>query len=166
LTPLHLPDRGEITQRVARAVVAALPGEIAKRELKKIEEMLGWTGEQLQIRQLPAEWGPGNMLTLEIHSEHLTEIFTGFGMKAVSAETVAEQAALKVRRYLAANVPVGEHLADQLLVPMALAGSGSFLTLAPTRHATTNAAVIQQFLPVRIAMENAGDDTCRIAVDR
>src|SRR5580692_4256546 len=74
LLPLHLPERGEIKRRLAQAVVAALPGEIAKRELHKVEKMLGWSGEQLQIRQLPNEWGPGNLLTLEIESQHVTEI--------------------------------------------------------------------------------------------
>jgi RNA 3'-terminal phosphate cyclase (ATP) len=36
LSPLHLPERGDIKRRTAKAVVAALPGEIAKRELQKI----------------------------------------------------------------------------------------------------------------------------------
>ncbi len=152
LQPLHIPERGEIKRRQARAVVAALPGEIAKRELKKVEKMLGWTGDLLQIRQLPEDWGPGNMLTLEIESEHVTEVFTGFGMKGTTAETVAEQAVQQARRYLAADVPVGEHLADQLLLPMALAGSGSFLTHHPTQHTKTNIAVISRFLPVAIAL--------------
>jgi len=80
LLPLHLPERGEIKRRLAKA----LPGEIAKRELGRVEKMLGWSDEQLQIRQLPDEWGPGNLLTLEIESEHVTEVFTGFGMKAVA----------------------------------------------------------------------------------
>jgi RNA 3'-terminal phosphate cyclase (ATP) len=45
---------------------------------------------------------------------------------------------------------VGEHLADQLLVPMALAGAGAFVSLPPTQHALTNAEVIRKFLDVRI----------------
>src|SRR3984957_11486321 len=110
LLPLHLPERGEIKRRLAKAVVAALPGGIAKRELEKVEKMLGWSGEQLQILQLPNEWGPGNLLTLEIESEHVTEVFTGFGMKAVTAEAVADQAVQQARRYLAVKVPVGECL--------------------------------------------------------
>jgi RNA 3'-terminal phosphate cyclase (ATP) len=43
-------------------------------------------------------------------------------------------------------VPVGIHLADQLLLPLALAGQGCFTTVAPSRHATTNIATIKQFL--------------------
>ena len=38
---------------------------------------------------------------------------------------VAEAAAKEASEYLAAEVPVGPHLADQLLLPMALAGGGA-----------------------------------------
>jgi RNA 3'-terminal phosphate cyclase (ATP) len=164
LLPLHLPERGEIKRRLAKAVVAALPGEIAKRELQKVEKMLGWSGEQLQIRQLPNEWGPGNLLTLEIESEHVTEVFTGFGMKAVTAEAVADQAVQQARGYLAAKIPVGESLADQLLLPLALAGEGSFVTHSPTRHTKTNIEVITRFLPVRVAVAEISRDVWRVEI--
>jgi RNA 3'-terminal phosphate cyclase (ATP) len=164
LLPLHVPERGEIKRRLAKAVVAALPGEIAKRELQKVEKMLGWSGEQLQIRQLPNEWGPGNLLTLEIESEHVTEVFTGFGMKAVTAEAVADQAVQQTRRYLAAKIPVGESLADQLLLPLALAGAGSFMTHSPSRHTKTNIEVITRFLPVRVALAEISRDVWRVEI--
>jgi RNA 3'-terminal phosphate cyclase (ATP) len=166
LLPLHLPERGKITRRLAKAVVAALPGEIAKRELDRVDKMLGWTGDQLQIRQLPDAWGPGNLLTLEIHSEHVTEVFTGFGMKGVTAEAVAENAIQQAKRYLAAGVPVGVCLADQLLLPMAIAGGGSFLTLAPSRHTLTNIDVIARLLPVRFDIDEVGNGQWQVKIAR
>jgi RNA 3'-terminal phosphate cyclase (ATP) len=50
---------------------------------------------------------------------------------------------------------VDERLADQLLIPMALAGGGSFRTTKPSLHTTTNAEVIHRFvsLPIRIEQE-------------
>jgi RNA 3'-terminal phosphate cyclase (ATP) len=164
LSPLRLLERGEIRRRLATAVVAALPGAIAKRELERVEKLLGWSGDQLQIRQSPEEWGPGNLLTLELESEHVTEVFTGFGMRGVSAEAVAENAIRDLRQYLAANVPVGSHLADQLLLPLALAGSGSFRTRTPTQHTTTNIEVVQKFLPVRFALSPIGRDCCMVEI--
>jgi RNA 3'-terminal phosphate cyclase (ATP) len=101
---------------------------------------------------------------LEVESEALTELFTGFGEKGISAEAVAEKAALEARRYLASGVPAGEHLADQLLLPMALAGSGAFLTLPLSRHATTNIDVMKAFLSVDVRVEPAGEDACRVRV--
>lgn len=164
LSPLHLSARGVIRKQLAKAVVAALPGDIAKRELAQIEKKLGWTGEQLQIRQLPQEWGPGNLLTLEIESENVTEVFTSFGMKGVSAEAVAEQAFREARRYLACDAPVGPHLADQLLLPIALAGGGSFVTYEPTEHTRTNVQVIQRFLPIRFEVIEREKEICEIKV--
>jgi RNA 3'-terminal phosphate cyclase (ATP) len=164
LLPLHLPGRGEIKRRLARAVVAALPGGIARRELQQVARRLNWAEDQLQIRQLPDAWGPGNLLTLEIESEHVTEVFTGFGMKGVSAEAVADQAIQQVRRYLTAGVSIGEYLADQLLLPMAIAGGGSFITLSPSEHTRTNIEVIARFLPVSIRLTDTGPDARRIEV--
>jgi RNA 3'-terminal phosphate cyclase len=64
-----------------------------------------------------------------------------------------------------ASVPVGEHLADQLLLPLALAGGGSFLTVPLSRHATTNALVLQAFLDVEVRASVVGPAACRVAVE-
>ena len=165
LSPFHLTDRGETVRRCAKAVVAALPGAIALRELEQVEKLLRWSGDQLQVRQLPDEWGPGNLLTLEIESEHVTEVFSGFGMKGVTAEAVAEDAIRQARRYLSVRAPVGACLADQLMPILALAGGGSFRTLPLTWHARTNAAIIQQFLPVRFLLEAQADGAWLVEVE-
>jgi RNA 3'-terminal phosphate cyclase (ATP) len=99
-----------------------------------------------------------------LRSGGVTELVTGFGEKGLSAETVANRAVDEARTYLAAGVPVGAHLADQLLVPLAMAGGGSFRTVAPTLHTRTNAGVIARFLPVHIAMEQDAGDAHRVTV--
>ena len=58
-----------------------------------------------------------------------------------------------VRSLHMASGRVGEHLADQLMLPMALAGGGQFSTSSVSQHALTNAAVIGRFLPVSIGSE-------------
>jgi RNA 3'-terminal phosphate cyclase (ATP) len=158
LSPLHLLERGEVTRRLAKAVVAALPGAIALRELAKVEQTLGWAGKDLQVQQLPHEWGPGNVLTLEVHSDHVTEVFTGFGVRGVSAEAVAHEAVRQYQEYVAAGVPVGPFLADQLMLPLALAGAGAFATQPLTQHAVTNIDTIQRFLPVRVLVEGVEEN--------
>ena len=94
---------------------------------------------------------------LELESENVTEVFTAFGEVGVSAENVAEKAVREMREYLKTCVPVGEHLADQLLLPLALAGSGSYRTLPLRLHARTQVELISEFLDVRISMEEEGD---------
>lgn len=137
---------------------------LARRELKRVEKMLGWSGEELQIRQLPCDQGPGNILTLMIQSENITEVFTGFGIKGVTAEAVAEDAIQQTRRYIAAGIPVGPCLADQLLIPFALSGGGAFMTPQLTRHATTNIEVIQQFCDVTINVVDTGNKAVRVRI--
>jgi RNA 3'-terminal phosphate cyclase (ATP) len=86
---------------------------------------------------------------IEIGSSEVTEIFSAFGQIALAAEKVASIAAREAREYLVSRAAVGEHLTDQILLPLALAGNGSFTAQKINMHARTNMAVISEFLPVR-----------------
>lgn len=158
LRPLELMERGEIVSRRARAVVAKLPEHIAQRELRVAEKKLGWSGESLVVERADDSVGPGNILMLEIAGRNVTEVFTAFGQKDVRAEAVAHAAVDEARAWLAAGVPVGPHLADQLLIPLALAGGGRFRTVAPTRHTTTNIEVIRKFMDVAVTVARIEED--------
>ncbi len=135
----------------ARAISAKLPEHIGQRELTVIADKLGLKEEQLDNTVVDS-FGPGNLVSIFVQSEHLTETFTGFGEKNVTAKKVGLRAAGQVREYLQAGAPVGWYLADQLLIPMALAGAGCFRTSRPTQHTMTNIEVIQQFLDVSISV--------------
>ena len=164
LNRLDLLERGNIINQTVRASVANLPVSIANRELKVIREKLEWGGELLEAVEVENSKGPGNILIVEIESENITEVFTGFGEKGVSAEKVAKRAVKSVQEYLAFNVPVGRYLADQLLIPMALAGGGKFRTLSPTKHTITNAEVIKKFIDVEIAMNEYDQNRWEIEI--
>lgn len=154
LSPIELIERGSIQRRLARAVYAAIPRSIAERELRVISEKLGWTAESIIAEQVENSAGPGNVVLVELESDALTEVFTGFGERGVLAERVAEKVTDNVREYLASTAPVGEHLADQLLLPIALAGGGAFRTVKISRHAQTNIEIIQKFLPIVFGIED------------
>ena len=164
LARVDLNDRGTVRRRHARAVVAGLPVSIAERELKVVAERTGWSPDELSVQQLPDAYGPGNVLLLEIESEHVTEVFSAVGRRGVRAERLAQTAADEASRYLAAGVPVGDCLADQLLLPFALARGGSYRTLRLTRHSETNIAVIRLFLDVPIAAETVAEDVVQVGV--
>jgi RNA 3'-terminal phosphate cyclase (ATP) len=158
LAPLELRERGAIKKRLCKAVVAGLPGEIAVRELEIISRKTAWGEECFQPVQLSADQGPGNVVTIALQSDHVTELFTGFGTRGIRAEAVAEEALGQARDYLAAEVPVGTHLADQILIPFALAGGGAFVTQALTPHTVTNIDVVRKFLDVRVNASELGKD--------
>jgi RNA 3'-terminal phosphate cyclase (ATP) len=150
---LALHERGARTNGFAESYVAAIPIHVAQRELDVIGRMLNWSHEQLHLRGLSNDLGPGNAVTITLQHENVTEVFTGFGERGVRAEEVAEGAAREARGYMAQTAPVGEHLADQLLLPMALAGAGSFTCIDVTPHLRSNALVIERFTGKRTSIE-------------
>ena len=164
LVPLDLAARGESRATRARAIVANLPRHIAERELRVVERSAGLSPETLAVEVIDDGRGPGNVVMIEVESEHVTEVFTGFGERNVAAEAVAGGAVTELRRYLAASAPVGRYLADQLLVPLVLGRGGVFRTLAPTRHTTTNIEVIRQFTGIAIVQDRTARDDARIEV--
>ncbi len=149
LAPLHLLSRGESCTPQAHALVARLPLSIAMRELEVVRRELGWGQQQLHAIEVKESRGPGNVLNLFLTCAALTEVISVCGRRGVRAEDVAQEAVDQARQYLQADVPVGRHLADQLIVPMALAGGGQFITMQPDPHTVTNIAVVERFVDVR-----------------
>ncbi|HBI21839.1 MAG TPA: RNA 3'-terminal phosphate cyclase [Legionella sp.] len=153
LTPLHLESRGERVKAYAECFFAGLPAHIAKRELSVVRKRMAWSDDQLLLHGLDRNQGPGNALLITLDYEQVTEVFTGFGEKGVSAETVANGVVKAARNYIASQAVVSHFLTDQLLLPLALAGGGSFIATDWSLHAATNAEIIQRFLPIDIQTE-------------
>ncbi|PKN49454.1 MAG: RNA 3'-terminal phosphate cyclase [Deltaproteobacteria bacterium HGW-Deltaproteobacteria-20] len=164
LRSIDLDERGETVAHRAVARVASLPKAIADRELRVLSERLGWDRSCLRHERVLDADGPGNVVLAEIESRHVTEVFTGFGERGVRAETVAGRLADEVTAYLASGAAVGQHLADQLLLPFALAGGGSFRTVEPSQHARTQADVVRAFLGVETRMGAMGPNLWRVDV--
>ena len=164
LAPVDLVERGEITQRKALAIVANLPRKIAEREIDIVAKRLNWEREWMEILETRNSVGPGNIVLIEIGTTSgLTEVFCGFGRLGTTAESVAAEAAKETRAYLACEAAAGEHLADQLLLPFALASGGTFTAQKLNRHARTNMEVIASFLPVEFAVSQE-DGRARVEV--
>jgi RNA 3'-terminal phosphate cyclase (ATP) len=164
LARFDLPERGTVRQRRARAIISKLPAQVADRELAVVREQLGWREDECSVEAVENPVGPGNALLLEIEAEHVTGVFTSFGERGRPTEEVAREAAEAASSWFRAEVPVDEHLDDQLLLPMALAGGGSFRTVKPSLHSTTNATIIQRFLSVEIRFEQETADVWRVVV--
>jgi RNA 3'-terminal phosphate cyclase (ATP) len=145
--------------------VARLPAHIGQRELATLEQRLGWPADCLHTRTITRSASPGNVVLIELASEHLTELFSCVGERGVPAEQVASRVAAEVSAYLQAQVPVGEHLADQLLLPLALGNGGVFRTLEPSLHTRTQVEVIRSFLPqVAITLTQDSDRSYLVEV--
>ncbi len=158
LAPIDCIDRGALRSVSATALFAALPGDIGKRELRTARSLLpDWPEDAFAMHQLPEGQGPGNALLLAAEFEQVTEVVTGFGKLGVSAESLAKTAAQRMAGFLESRAFAGPYLADQLLLPFALAGGGSFTTVKPSQHARTAADIIERFTGQRWLFEQQSD---------
>jgi RNA 3'-terminal phosphate cyclase (ATP) len=167
LEPLICTDRGALVRQGGRILLANLPRHVADREREALLRLTGWDESLIRIEEIDAA-GPGNVVLLTVESAHVTEVFTGFGEHGVRAEHVARRVIDELRRYLAAAVPVGPHLADQLILPLAIAAAHQpaqpsvFRTLPLTQHAQTHIAVVQSFLGVPITVVPSAGGTVEV----
>jgi RNA 3'-terminal phosphate cyclase (ATP) len=153
-------ERGALIGRSATAMFAAIPFDVAERELKTASKLLpDWPTEAFIVRELPADEGPGTILLLEAEFEHVTEIVSGFGKLGVSAERLASTAAHRMAGYMESDAFAGPYLADQLLLPIALAGGGRFTTVKPSQHSRTAANIVERFLGKRAVFEQEASGT-------
>ncbi len=157
LKRFELTERGEARPVFARALVANLSEKIAKRELNVLKTMLGLERAQTRTETVEGSDGPGNVVFVEAPFEHVTEVFSGFGERGVRAEKVANGAGREAKAYLELGAPVGEHLADQLLLPLALGEGGVFVTGPLSEHSRTNVETIRLFLDVGIEAIEIGE---------
>ncbi|RMG11692.1 MAG: RNA 3'-terminal phosphate cyclase [Planctomycetota bacterium] len=164
LLPLTLIERGPLRAARARALVARLPAHVGERELRVVRSELGWGEERCVLERVDTARGPGNALVCELEFPQLTAVVCSVGARGVPAERVAQRAVEAVQRYLAAGVPVGEHLADQLLLLAALAGGGRYRTVEPTLHTRTQAELVSRFLDLRVELRALGDDVWEVEV--
>ena len=165
LQPIELMSRGEQKHCYAEAWFANMNVSIAKRELATVAESMKLPEKDLHIRQVKNAPGTGNIVMITMEHENLVEVAASFGRTGVKAEVVAEEACAEAKSYLNSDAAVGVFLADQLLLPMAIAGEGRFTTMPPGRRARTNIEVIKQFIPCRFDMKEQGN-IWEIAVNR
>ncbi len=151
LMPLHLGETGVIGTLALRAIVANLSESIARRELSAAAEFLKDMPVELASESV-AGAGPGNAMWLAARDEAtgICNVFTGIGDVGVRAEDVGRRVAEAFRAWQASGTSVEPHLADQIMLPIALAGAGSFTTNELTLHARTNIEVIRAFTGRRL----------------
>ncbi len=161
LKPLHLNKAGcEFAKNTENcslnALVSGLPMSIGDREISTAVRLLNWDQAESQVEVVETP-GPGNSFQLSIDSNTHSSVFEVVGELGVSAERVGKRAAGRVNKFIHAKAAIEEHLADQLLLLVALAGSGSFTTTKPSMHTTTNIDVIKQLLGKEILMKQLTD---------
>ncbi len=155
LHPLILSRRGRPVEIVGLSAVAGVPMSVAERQRDRALSRLRplETPCRIEICQVEAR-NPGTILFLLVQCEGVRAGFSSLGERGKPAERVADEACDRVIAYLEGVGVADPYLADQLLLPMAIAsGSSSLATTKVTEHLLTNCWVIEQFLPGRVRID-------------
>jgi RNA 3'-terminal phosphate cyclase (ATP) len=164
LEALELEDRGPLVRRRAIAIVAGLPPAIAERELRVARDRLGLSRDEVEKQEISEERGPGNAFLVVHEFQNVTIVTSGFGDRGVRAEEVAEQAIGPALRFLETKAAVCEHLADQLLLPMAMGRGGVIATTEPSAHLTTQIETLKLFLGGEVEVDTADEKTYTVTM--
>ena len=170
LGSLNLVERKQKTKATIKSLVSRLPLHIAQRELDIIRRKGKWQPSQCHAIEIKNSPGPGNVVMIELDSGNVCELVTGFGQRGVKAEDVARRAYRESKPYLQSTVPVGEHLADQLLLPMGLAAaqgqSSTYVTGPLSLHSKTHIDILKMFLDIDILIEEIETDVFQVTTRR
>jgi RNA 3'-terminal phosphate cyclase (ATP) len=115
---------------------------------------------------LPPSRSKGSAVFVRAQFERSAVGFTSLGERGRPAEQVGQEAAAQLLTFMERAGALDPYLADQLLVPAALLAAGllpggargatAFSTSEITTHLTTNAQVVQRFLPVTVRIAAPG----------
>lgn len=164
ITAINLLKRGYFQQVRGVAAVTNLPAHIPQRMAARAENLLReahLTGKVQPLRETGMGAGAGIFLTADY--EYISAGFSSIGRLGVPAEKVAEKAVEELLDFHRSGAPVDVHLADQLLLPAALASENSQYRAAEiSLHLKTNAWVIEKFGLARIRIDE-GEKVVEIA---
>jgi len=150
--PLVATGPFRLRRVLVRGAAARLPAHVAERIARAAARLLDRAGYAPEVEVLgPKAVSPGAYGFVGLAGEPGPAAFTALGAPGKPSERVGEEAAKRALRFLRRGAAVEAHLADQLLLPLALAeGPSVFEAEEVTRHLETQAWLIPQFLPVRV----------------
>ena len=154
---LNLSKRQALVSRLARTFSSGVPNHVSERELKQVTKKLLWSSDELMSVNAKSV-SAGNIISLRLNYESHSELFEEVAQLGVKAERIAGKAINCLKQFEQTTAAVGEHLADQLMIPLALFSGGRYKTHALSLHSKTNIEVINRFIPNAICLEKDNDD--------
>lgn len=150
--PHDFGDQRGAVKLGGRIYIAKLPERIWQAERRALMELNPRPG-RVEQRKIDDSPGPGNCVVIVADRgsgvRAQRTILASFGRPGKPAKEVVEEAADYCREVVESRAVADRFLTDQLLIYLAIVGGGSFTAPRMTRHATTNMAIIEKFLPVR-----------------
>jgi RNA 3'-terminal phosphate cyclase (ATP) len=160
LKAVELNERGKLKRLSGLSLVSRLPLSIAEREKEQALERLRGNREvhsqvpepQIETKSAPS-LGTGNYFCLVAEFENAVAGFNSLGKIGKRAEKVADEAVDEFIKFYKSKACIEKHLANQLILYMALAEGKSSFVSEISNHVLTNSWVIEQFLPIKFEIK-------------
>ena len=162
--PLTISAPAQWEHPTAQILLAGLEAHIAERERDELAERMGISPDQIELKFLPNDQGPGNAILLKYSSGERVEIFTGYGEKGKRAERVAQEVAREGKNFSRSPAQLDPHLSDQILIYLALGPGGEFTGSELSSHFHTNLQIISEFLPIQAQIHAPAADLHTIKI--
>lgn len=161
LEAIEWVERGELKRVTGVAAVTNLPAHIPQRMASRACNLLHQAGISNQIEPVRARGvaaGAGIFLVAEYSYGAVG--FSALGKKGRAAELVAEDACAALFKFhQSGEAAVDPYLADQLVLPLALAEGRSIYSASQiSQHTLTNIHIVQQLLkhPIKVDRGESG----------
>jgi RNA 3'-terminal phosphate cyclase (ATP) len=158
LSTVDLTARGDFESVTVHSVASESleDADVADRQASRAVSLLDDAGVAVDstVAYVSSD-SPGSVLTLRATYGRTLAGFDALGERGRPSEEVAELAVSSLQAWRAGPGAVDSHMADQLLVPLALAG-GRVRLPSVTAHVETNAEVIRAF-GYDVDVESAAD---------
>ncbi|MBU6950331.1 RNA 3'-terminal phosphate cyclase [Hahella sp. HN01] len=154
LQPIERLERGELNHSRLTAYCYNIPGKVGEREVQAYLSLREHPVHESQQRK-PEAGCAGNLLAVDLQFDGHRICLSELGQVRRRAELVSKLLSQKVKTYLDSNAVLDEHLTDQMMLPMLVAGGGRFSISEWSLHAQTNAEVIELFTSRKIECDGA-----------
>lgn len=155
INSLIIINRGKLNKFKIYSAHSNLKDEVALRQAKTAETILSKKSPSIPIQTFTSSLpslSRNTTISITAYFDNTVACYTELGEKGKPAEEVAESACRKLLTFLNSKATTDEYIADQLLLPLALALNNEPSELIPpqiTNHIRTNIYTIQKFLNVR-----------------
>ncbi len=166
ISPVDWRERGRLEELRAFIVTANLPAHVAERAAATVERAMKAIGRKITIEQREKfSPGPGASVIVAATCETGRAGFSSVGEVRKPTEKVAQTPCDEFLRWWKSGAACDEHLADQLVLPMAFADAPGFWTTpVVTEHLRTVVWVVEQFLSVKVEIEENEDGSGMVSL--
>ncbi len=168
LEAVQWPDRGKLLRIRATVVTAELPSPVAERGIAHLARLGYYANVTVDADAVAVRARtPGAFATVWAEFERGLGGATAMGARGVRMESVVQSAFESFFEWFKTDSTVDPFLADQLLLPSALAeGETTFSVSKLTSRFQTIAWVIKQFLPIHITIKGHEGEPGSVVIKR